>query len=103
MNLQDYDFEKIKTPFDQPKTDKFLLAIAIEKGFDKHHNPYNELFSKFFFSGGSMNFKESASIAFRVKAVPYLKTLMQSFEPKHEDKAAVCALILSELCKLEGE
>ena len=101
MELQDYNFPELsemQLMFSTLKTDAFLLDLAKEKGFYNGNTPYNRLFSKLFFGGGALNFKCSATKEFKEKAVPYLKALMTSFEPKHEDKEAVCALILSELC-----
>jgi len=103
MNLQDYNFPEITDldlAFPSIKTDDFLLELAKEKGFYNGNTPYNRLFSELFFKGGKLNFKASASEEFIKKAVPYLKAFMGSFEPQHEEKEAICALILSELCTL---
>jgi len=81
-------------------TDKKLLAEAEAKGFYNGHTPYNDLFSSLFFGGGKLNFKPDLDEGFKSKAVPYLKSFMQSFEPKHEEKEAISALLLSELVEL---
>ncbi len=101
MNLQDYDFPKlteVDIAFSTLQTDDFLLELAKERGFYDGNTPYNRLFSNLFHKGGKIVFQCSASDEFKQKAFPYLKALMMSFEPSHEDKDAVCALILSELC-----
>lgn len=77
--------------------DKTLLVEADKRGFLHGHTKYNDLFSELFFSGGKLNFKENLDESFVEKALPYFKSLMGSFEPKHEHKEAICALILSEL------
>ena len=94
MNLHTYDFAE--PDFALP-TDKKLLAEAKERGFYDSNTPYNDLFSKLFFSGGKLNFKKDLDEAFKSKAVPYLKAFMGSFEPRHEEKEAISAMLLSEL------
>ena len=101
MNLQDYNFPELTgldIAFSTLKTDPFLLELAKERGFYNGNTPYNRLFSDLFYSGGSLTFKCSITEEFKKKAIPYLKAFMGSFEPKHEEKEAICSLILSELC-----
>lgn len=97
MDLLTYNFEE---PSLCLRTDKKLLAEAKERGFYNGRTPYNALFSELFFCGGNLNFKEGLSEDFILKAVPYLKSFMQSFEPKHEEKEAISALLLSELVEV---
>ncbi len=82
------------------KTNSKLLAEAKERGFYCGHTPYNDLFSKLFFNGGKLKFKKNLGADFKAKALPYLKSFMGSFEPKHEEKEAICALLLSELVEV---
>lgn len=82
-------------------TNPTLLKEAQARGFDKSSNPYNKLFNKLFFSGGKLNFKNDLDPTFKDKALRYLTALMRSFEPRHEHKEAVCALILSELVEAD--
>ena len=96
LTLEDYIFDE-PNQFGQ-KTDEFLLELAKERGFYNGYGPYNELFAKLFYSGGTLNFKDGVyGKEFKNNATRYLKSLMISFTPQHEDKEAVCALILSEL------
>lgn len=78
-----------------------LLELAKMRNF--YHTPsgeYNEIFSQLFFKGGKLVKKkelhkykpEYVSIIMRL-----ILTLMQSFRPSHEEKEAVCALLLSEI------
>lgn len=77
--------------------------------FKVHDNtPYHKLFSKMFYSGLTKN--EIAALHFRSgdqliknKQLAYLQSIMASFEPKHEDKEAVCAWILSLIVDLDKE
>lgn len=104
MNIQEYKFPKIDgfaMAFSTLKTDMVLLAEAKERGFYDGNTPYNRLFSQIFFRGGKVKFKESISPEFKSAAWPYLKAFMASFEPKHEEKEAISALLLSELVEPE--
>lgn len=100
MDITKYNFKKVSKIdsvlccFD---TDKKLLAEAKRRGFYDGDTKYNTLFSQLFFSGGTLVFKKGLDEEFMAKAIPYLKAFMKSFAPKHEEKEAVCALILSEL------
>ena len=97
MNLKDYTF---KTPNMCLSTDQKLLEEAKKRGFYCSNTPYNKLFSDLFFSGGILNFKPDLDPAFKAKALPYLKTFMGSFEPSHEEKEAISAMLLSELVEV---
>lgn len=99
FDIKNFDFPKTGI-FSDINVDKDMLNHARELGFDKHYNPYHSLFSDLFFNGGKLNFKKDLDLNFKSKAVPYLKALMQSFQPKHEDKTCVCAYLLSELVDL---
>ena len=77
-----------------------LLKEAKEKGFYNGDTPANKLFNKWFFSGlkeGELNFKEGLDEDFKLKASRYLKSFMGSFSPKHQEKKAICSLLISEL------
>lgn len=74
-----------------------LLEEAKQKGFDRSDNPHNKLFNQLFFKGGQLNWRKDVSMERRELGGRYLKSIMSSFEPRHEDKEAVCAYILSEL------
>lgn len=97
MDIKNYTFE---TPSRRLNTDDTLLKEAKSRGFYNGNTKYNRLFSTLFFEGGAVNFKDSVDLEFKEKAVPYLKALMGSFQPSHEDKEAVSALILSELAEV---
>ena len=99
MELENYKFKDSNSMC--LATDKKLLEEATERGFYCGYTPYNKLFSQLFFRGGELNFKKDLNEDFKNKAVPYLKSFMGSFEPKHEEKDAICALLLSELVEAE--
>jgi hypothetical protein len=100
MDLKKFDFPKLTSldiAFSSVKTDKGLLDESIKRGFYNGRTKYNELFSSLFFKGGKIEFKKDLDEEFKNKALPYLKSFMSSFEPSHEEKSAICAMLLSEL------
>ena len=104
MNLKQFDFPKVTgldMAFSTFNTDKELLKEAEKRGFYNGHTPYNDLFSKLFFSGGTVKFKEKIDNEFKNKAWAYCRSFMGSFAPKHEEKEAICAMIMSELLEPE--
>jgi hypothetical protein len=108
MDLTKFDFPELTAAdmaFSCLKTDAVLLNEARERGFYNGRTPYNDLFSEIFFNGGKIKFKEGLDENFKSKAWKYLRSFMGSFEPKHEEKEAICAMLMSELLepKLENE
>ena len=102
MNLKEFNFPKLSVldiSFSVLKTDPNLLAEAKDRGFYNGNTKYNTLFNTLFFSGGKLDFKDDLPKDFINSALPYLKAFMMSFEPKHEEKEAICAMLLSELVK----
>ncbi len=94
MNLKSYKFGEIS--FSIP-TDPVLLKEAKKRGFYDGDTKYNKLFSSLFFNGGKINFKENLDPDFKKNALPYLRSFMGSFAPKHEEKEAISAMLLSEM------
>lgn len=104
MNLKTYKFPKISAiseGISTQETDKKLLAEAKKRGFYNGETKYNKLFSTLLFFGGSVVFKKDINQDFQDRAWLYCLALMKSFEPKHEEKEAVCAMIMSELVEPE--
>lgn len=100
MDLDKYDFPKITgadLAFSTTKTDPKLLKEAISRGYYNGRTVYNDLFSNLFFHGGKIKFKKDLNEDFKNKVWPYTRSLMASFEPKHEEKEAICAMLMSEL------
>lgn len=77
-----------------------LLQEAEERGFDLEHNPYNQYFSDLFFVGGKVSLRTDIDINYRDRVWVYCKCLMRSWEPKHEHKTAVCAMLMAEVLEL---
>ena len=103
MDLKKFNFPELSdvdVTFPVLKTNTELLDEARKKGFYNGITKYNDLFSELFFRGGKINFKKDLDENFKAKAVPYLKAFMGSFDPKHEEKEAICALLLSELVEV---
>jgi len=93
------DLKKFEFPIGTERlfTNKYLLQEAKDRGFYNGNTPYNILFSNLFYSGGKVVFKKYLDEQFKEKAWKYCRSFMGSFEPKHEHKEAICALLISEL------
>ena len=66
----------------------------IPEEFDSMNNPWNRLVSTWFFSGLNQAPKAKEGIDGRA-ALAHIKTILGSFEPKHEHKTAGCAYLMS--------
>ena len=100
MNLQEFDFPKttqVDIAFPTFSTIPELLTEAKQRGFYNGNTKYNKLFSELFFNGGTLNFKKDLNPEFKERSLPYLRSFMASWSPKHEEKEAICAMLLSEL------
>ncbi len=100
MDLKEFKFPEVNgvdSVFPTFGTIKELLEEAKQRGFYNGHTPYNDLFSTLFFEGGKIKFKDNIDKNLKDNAWPYCRALMKSFSPKHEEKEAVCALIMSEI------
>lgn len=106
MDLTKFSFP-VPTPADMafPTYDTIpeLLAEAKERGFLYGNKPANELFSKLFFEGGSVNFRQDIDEEYRKRVWYYLRSLMGSFAPKHQHKEAICAMLLDEILVIPGK
>ena len=103
INLKEYNYPGMSAAdavFPTVNTDKVLLKEAKERGFDSMSNPWNNYFSDLFFTGGEIEFQEGLDKEVKTKMWRYCRALMGSFAPKHEDKTAVCAMLMSELLVL---
>ena len=104
MDLKEFNFPEVTEAqmiFPTAKTDPDLLAEAGKRGFYNGNTPYNNLFSTLFFNGGKVVFRKDVDDAFIARVWPYLQAFMGSWEPKHEEKEAICAMLLSETVEPE--
>ena len=97
MDLKTFDFPEHNDTQAVRKAAAELLEEAKERGFYNGHTDYNDLFSKLFFEGGKIEFQKDVDEEFKGKAWPFCRAYMSSWDPKHEHKEAVCALLMSEL------
>jgi len=100
MDLKEFNFPKpssVDRIFSTYDTIPELLQEAKERGFLYGHTPYNRLFSKLFFSGGKIAFKSDIDEEYKRRVWNYCKAFMGSWEPKHEHKEAICAMLMSEI------
>lgn len=100
MNLKDFTFPEV-TPADKVfptfGTDKQLLSEAKKRGYYNGSTPHNKLFSKLFFKGGSVTFKKRINPEYKNRVWTYCRAFMGSWTPKHEEKEAICSLLMSEI------
>jgi hypothetical protein len=102
MNLQDFSFpkfDKVDMAFPTAKTDPILLQEAKDRGFYRGETKENDMFSQLFYRGGTIIFKKRLPKDFVESAHNYLCGFIGSWAPKHEEKEAICALILSEIAE----
>lgn len=100
MDIKKFDFPKVTgvdMAFSIFNTDKQLLQEAKDRGFYNGSTPYNQLFSELFFSGGRVKFKSDVDKDYIDKVWAYCRAFMRSWEPKHEEKEAICAMLMSEI------
>lgn len=100
INLLDYDYPK-PGPADRafPTYDAIpeLLEEAKVRGFYDGYTPYNRLFSDLFFNGGEVVFKGGIDRDKQMAIWSYVRSFMGSWSPKHQDKEAICAMLMSEI------
>lgn len=104
LDLKTFEFPKTTgtdVVFPTFGTIQELLDEAKERGFYMGNTPYNKLFSSLFYTGGKLNFKKGIDENFKNKAWPYCRAFMGSFSPRHEEKEAICAMLMSELLVAE--
>lgn len=103
MDLKTFDFPEltdVDVVFSTLGTNKELLEEAKKRGFYDGEGPYNKMFSSLFYDGGQVEFKSDLDEDFKNIAWKYCRCLMKSFSPKHEDKEAICSMLMSELLEL---
>jgi len=106
IDLKTFEFPEVKgvdMAFPTLETIPELLEEAKERGFYNGQTEYNELFSEVFFNGKKIKFKDGLTEDFKVKAWSYACAFMGSSQPKHEEKDAICAMLMSELLVISEE
>jgi hypothetical protein len=91
------EVKDVDIAFSTLKTDPKLLEIAKERGFYNGYTEHNKKFSDLFYTGGRIECNPKLPEDTKIRLLRYLKAFMSTFDCKHEEKDAVCALILSEL------
>lgn len=76
-----------------PNMREVIAAVPAE--FNRYNNPWCEAASSLFFHGGEVKVTKAANPEQAAAMLRYLKTWMGSFEPRHEEKEAVCGWLLS--------
>ena len=99
LSLMAYPFPEIKRVeevFSTLKADSVLLEEARRRGFYMGHTKANQMFGRLF-GGGRIMIEPEMDMDFVRRVIPYLKALLSSFAMKHEEKEAICAMILDEI------
>lgn len=90
--------------FKYPKVSEFDIVFGgypqdwfrehVRKDFQSPENKskYERIVHDLFFKGGTIPHKNNS-----IDGLNLFKAILHSFEPKHEDKVRVCALILEDL------
>jgi hypothetical protein len=100
INLREFKFPDVTGAdmvFPTFDTIPELLDEAERRGFDGSDNPYHRMVSTLFFEGGKVKPKADVPEDYYKRVWAYVRAFMGSFAPKHEDKTAICALLLSEI------
>lgn len=95
LSLASYPFPELSEMeilFSTIDTDPVLLEEARRRGFYRRKTEAGRLFHQVLDYGGKMVYKPDTD-----RAVPYLLALMRSITPRHEDKEAVCSMLIDEL------
>lgn len=71
------------------------LRLAQEEGFSFYgHNEWVKRFDELFFKGGYLKLNKDLDKEYLSKGSALFRAIAKSFEPKHENKTLVCAMIL---------
>ena len=95
MNLSEYKFPdvtKVDLAFSSFSVPKDLLEEAQKRNPEKGIEKFNELF----YTGGKITLQDDVVGTWKEKAFAWCKAMMRSFEPKHEHKEIVAAMIFEE-------
>lgn len=99
MDLSKYEWPEITgldmafPTFNAPKD---LLEEAKKRGYYNGNLSGNKMFNQLFFNGGKLAFKKDLPEGLQ-KAWVWCRAFMASWEPKHEEKEAIAAMILDEV------
>jgi len=101
FNIETFNFPTVSDEglaFPTLGVDPKLLKEAKKRGYYNGHSRWNDLASQLFFFGGELKLKKDWTPN-KQRGLRYMKAFMGSWEPKHEEKEAIVALLLSELCE----
>lgn len=94
------DYEIVFSTLDVPES---LLHEARKRSMDQPTNLFHRLASfQFANREEGLTLRSDIDEGFGITAVRYIDGLLRSFVPKHEDKIAVVALILSEIIDINS-
>jgi hypothetical protein len=96
MDLSKYQFPKVTNvdlAFSTFNTPKDLLEEAKKRNPQKGIKKFQELF----YSGGNIVVQNDYQGSWKENALKYAKSLMRSWEPKHEHKELVVGMLFEEI------
>lgn len=100
LSLAAYPFPELsemQIRFSTVAIDPVLLDEAKRRGFYQHPTAACQMFHEVLDHGAKMIFKPDTDREYLDGAVPYLLALMRSITPRHEEKEAVCSMLIDEL------
>ena len=99
LELSEYKFPEVTAldfAFSTFEAPKILVDEANQRDLENARRKFSDLF----FNGGKFRLKDDVKGTWKESAFLFARALMGSFEPSHEDKEAVCALIFDECLEL---
>lgn len=100
IKLSEYKFPKVDgfdIAFGSGEAPKDLVEYANSLDLRKARKK----FSRLFYEGGRVKLKDDVRGSWKEDAWKFCRSLMGSFAPSHEDKEAVCSLLINECLVLE--
>lgn len=95
MDLSKYKFPDV-TEADLAFPTLHAPPELIEEANSRNIKKGREKFSELFFNGGEIVLQEDVKGTWKEDAFKFARALMGSWEPKHQDKEAVCAMLFEE-------
>ena len=99
MNLLKYNYPTGSEVVVDPQ----LLAEAKKRGYYKNTKPFTRIFWGIAFFLEEPVMKASATTEAHMNIWLYCRRLLRSWKPKHEEKEAVCTMLMSEILATEHE
>lgn len=102
LDLSTYPWPKLKD-FERVFSTLNIPPELLKEATYRRHNLElgKEKFNELFFRGGKVKLQKGSIGTWKEDAWVYCQALMTSFEPKHQQKELVCAMIMQEVLILK--